>query len=114
MVCGITDLGLVEMTRKRTGRKLENFYYDVCPLCDGTGRSYSPKAVLRNIYRELRYLQKRGLSDNVEISCHPDVAAILRKKEEQKYLSQICTKNVIIRENNQVHRDVYSILTADE
>lgn len=114
VVCGITDLGLVEMTRKRTGRKLENFYYDVCPLCDGTGRSYSPKAVLRNIYRELRYLQKRGLSDNVEISCHPDVAAILRKKEEQKYLSQICTKNVIIRENNQVHRDVYSILTADE
>jgi len=35
---GISKLGLVEMTRERTGRSLEAISFSACPYCRGTGR----------------------------------------------------------------------------
>jgi ribonuclease G len=35
---GISKLGLVEMTRERTGRSLEAISFAACPYCRGTGR----------------------------------------------------------------------------
>jgi ribonuclease G len=37
-VLGISKLGLVEMTRERTGRSLESISFSSCPHCRGTGR----------------------------------------------------------------------------
>jgi len=37
-VLGISKLGLVEMTRERTGRSLEAISFSMCPHCRGTGR----------------------------------------------------------------------------
>ena len=34
----ISQLGLVEMTRERTGKALESFSFVECPYCDGRGR----------------------------------------------------------------------------
>ena len=34
----ISPLGLVEMTRERTGKTLESLKFDTCPYCDGRGR----------------------------------------------------------------------------
>ena len=41
VVCGMTSLGLVEMTRKRTVHRLWQNYYETCPLCHGQGRILS-------------------------------------------------------------------------
>ena len=37
-VLGLTQLGLVEMTRKKVGQTLEVRYTALCPTCDGSGR----------------------------------------------------------------------------
>lgn len=37
-VLGITQLGLVEMTRKKVGQTLSVRYTSPCPNCDGSGR----------------------------------------------------------------------------
>ena len=37
-VLGISKLGLVEMTRKRTYRPIDSAYYKSCPYCGGKGR----------------------------------------------------------------------------
>lgn len=37
-VMGLTELGLVEMTRKKVGQTLEVRYGQACPHCDGSGR----------------------------------------------------------------------------
>lgn len=39
-VIGITNLGLVEMTRKKTRKELINVISKTCPHCNGTGRVY--------------------------------------------------------------------------
>ena len=37
-VLGLTQLGLVEMTRKKVGQTLAVRYTSPCPNCDGSGR----------------------------------------------------------------------------
>jgi len=49
-----TDLGLVEMTRKRQGSPLARYYQKPCPCCGGTGKVKSKESVILDIMREIR------------------------------------------------------------
>ena len=49
-----TDLGLVEMTRKRQGSPLAKYYQKPCPCCHGTGSVKSKESIILDIMREIR------------------------------------------------------------
>lgn len=49
-----TDLGLIEMTRKRVGRNLSYFYETDCPYCNGTGKIKSIERVIEEIMKDLK------------------------------------------------------------
>ncbi|MDH5323888.1 MAG: ribonuclease G [Gammaproteobacteria bacterium] len=49
----VSDLGLVEMTRKRTRESLEHVMCEVCPTCAGRGSIKSAETVCYEIFREL-------------------------------------------------------------
>ncbi len=55
-----TDLGLVEMTRKRVGRNISYFYEKECPVCKGKGKVLSTDTVMENLLREVQELGKEG------------------------------------------------------
>lgn len=50
---GVSDLGLVEMTRKRTRESLEQVLCDVCSECQGRGSIKTPETVCYEIFREI-------------------------------------------------------------
>ncbi len=50
----ITRLGLVEMTRKRTGENLSQILQTTCPCCKGRGRILSAETVAAALEREIR------------------------------------------------------------
>jgi len=50
----ISDLGIVEMTRKRTRASLAQALCETCPYCEGNGLVRSAESILMEIYRELR------------------------------------------------------------
>lgn len=52
-VMGVSDLGLVEMTRKRTRESLEQVLCDVCSECQGRGSIKTPETVCYEIFREI-------------------------------------------------------------
>jgi ribonuclease G len=52
-VSGFTQLGLVEMTRKRTRESLAHMLCEVCPTCDGRGQVKTPRSVCYDILREI-------------------------------------------------------------
>lgn len=49
-----TDLGLIEMTRKRTGKPLYHYFQEKCPYCNGTGKIKSKDAIIHDILRDLK------------------------------------------------------------
>lgn len=52
-VTQVSELGLVEMTRKRTRESLEHILTSICPVCEGRGRIKTPQTVCYEIFREI-------------------------------------------------------------
>ncbi len=52
-VTGVSDLGLVEMTRKRTRESLEQVLCESCMHCQGRGSLKTPETVCYEIFREI-------------------------------------------------------------
>jgi len=49
----VSQLGLVEMTRKRTRESLEHVLCEPCPTCNGRGTLKTPETVCYEIFREI-------------------------------------------------------------
>ena len=52
-VTGVSELGLIEMTRKRTRESLEHVLCESCPVCQGRGSVKTPETVSYEIFREI-------------------------------------------------------------
>lgn len=52
-ISGVSGLGLVEMTRKRTRESLEQMLMESCPHCDGRGSVKTAETTCYEIFREL-------------------------------------------------------------
>ncbi len=76
-VLGFTQLGLVEMTRKKVQQGLAESMMKVCPTCDGRGRILSEETLA---FRAMRAIKKEALSTTqpaMLVLLHPSVAAVL-------------------------------------
>ncbi|MCG9893890.1 MAG: Rne/Rng family ribonuclease [Fimbriimonadaceae bacterium] len=72
----VSSLGLVEITRKRTGESVTEAITQMCPTCEGRGRVPSFDTVALWIERELRRrLDETGNAFAIE--CHPAVVETL-------------------------------------
>jgi ribonuclease G len=72
----ISSLGLVEITRKRTGESVTEALTEICPTCQGRGRIASQESVSLWIEREMRRrLGEAGSAFLIE--CHPAVVETL-------------------------------------
>ncbi len=52
-ITGVSELGLVEMTRKRTRESLEQLLCEECPVCQGRGVLKTAETVCYEIFREI-------------------------------------------------------------
>ena len=77
----ISDLGLIEMTRKRTRESLGRLMNEPCFYCDGTGNLQSRETIAYEILRQIKRdrLSLRGYS--VVVNAHPAVVELLRTEE---------------------------------
>ena len=112
IVCGMTSLGLVEMTRKRTTHSLIKNYCDICPICNGTGHILSVQSVIQQIHRELETVKRYGGARDLVIRCHPEVAALLKEEQKSGYFMKYFNRNIMIEENDHSNREVYSVLSS--
>lgn len=80
-VLKISNLGLVEMTRKRLRESVTRYMTESCPVCDGKGHVKSKivlaHQVLRDIRRELPLMEE----DHLYVTMHPDVLNMIKAEE---------------------------------
>ncbi len=110
----ISSLGLLEITRKRTGESVTEAITDVCPMCIGRGRIPSKETVSLWIERDMwRKLSEPGNAYLVE--CHPAAveALIGVDGENVEELEHEMQRGIFIRANFDMEYEEYEILTGD-
>lgn len=80
-VSEFTDLGLIEMTRKRTRESLEHSLCIDCPTCQGKGSIRSTETICYEIFRELLRQNNQFNSNELLILAAPDVIDRLLDEE---------------------------------
>ncbi|MEH6604886.1 MAG: ribonuclease G [Pseudomonadales bacterium] len=66
-ISGVSELGLVQMTRKRTRESLEHILCESCPACDGSGSVKSAETVCYEIFREVLRIARAYESRNFTV-----------------------------------------------
>ena len=70
----VSELGLVEMTRKRTRESLEHLLCESCPTCQGRGFVKTAESICYEIFREiLRYTRAYESQSGFTVVAHPSV-----------------------------------------
>jgi ribonuclease G len=82
-IASVSELGLVEMTRKRTRESLEHLLCETCPVCEGRRFVKTVETICHDIYREaLRQSRQYSLRELV-IVANPEVVERLLDEEAQ-------------------------------
>jgi ribonuclease G len=82
-VSGFTQLGLVEMTRKRTRESLAHMLCEPCPVCDGKGQVKTPRSVCYDILREILREARQFNPKEFRVIASPAVVEMLLDEESQ-------------------------------
>jgi ribonuclease G len=77
----ISELGLIEMTRKRTRESLGRMLHEPCFYCDGTGQIQSKATIAYEILRQIRR-ERHGLPGySVVVNAHPAIVDFLKTED---------------------------------
>jgi len=108
----ISDLGLVEMTRKRTREDLRRQLTNTCPYCEGKGCLKSPTTVCYDIFRELAREAPEMKSKQIVVCCHPSVADVLYDEEraQLEHLEERFGRRIHIKSVAEYHVEQFDVM----
>jgi ribonuclease G len=107
-IYNISELGIVQMTRKRVRESLGRVLCEQCPYCEGKGFIKSVHTVAYEIFRKLKKMNLSGGS-RVMINANPVVAELLSDDERQtiEEIENTYGIKLIIKEDAGLHQENY-------
>ncbi len=111
-VLKISELGLVEMTRKRVQEDLVRSISEPCHYCSGTGHTKSPHTVVYDILREIRRETTRAKNkETIYVNANPGVADLMygEELESVESLETDIKKRIVVRALGHYHLERYEV-----
>ncbi len=107
----VSELGLIEMTRKRVRDSLGRILCEPCPYCEGKGYVKSPITICYDIFREIRKIASLGPEKKIFINAHPAVVDLLYDEERQglEDIEKAMNIKVIVKADNTMHQEHYEV-----
>ncbi len=109
---GFSQLGLVEMTRKRIRESLANFLCEPCPSCMGKGNIKTIRTVCYEILREILREARQFNPKEFKIVAHQSVIELFLEEESQ-YLAELSVfiqKPISLQAENSLGQEYYDII----
>ncbi|MCS6926226.1 MAG: Rne/Rng family ribonuclease [Candidatus Binatia bacterium] len=108
----ISELGLVQMTRKRTRESLLQQLCDPCVYCEGKGFIRSVPTIAAEILRRIRkatYLHPTARI--ITVKAHPEVITFLYDEEGERLddLERLLGKRIFLRATPGFHHEQYEV-----
>jgi ribonuclease G len=110
-VIGLSELGLVEMTRKRTQESLRKTICEPCFYCSGRGYIKSSKTLVSEIYRIVRREFLDSEVKGIEIFLNPLLVDYIYQNKINFFesLAKKYSKNINFKEEVDFHYEQYEI-----
>jgi ribonuclease G len=111
-VNGFTQLGLVEMTRKRTRESLAHILCEPCPVCEGRGELKTAQTVCYKILRELLRESRQFNAREFRILASQQVIDMFLDEESQglAMLSDFIGKPVSLQVESVYNQEQFDII----
>ncbi len=108
----MSDIGLIQLTRKRTRPSLDRTLSRECPYCHGSGRIKALATICLEVRRSLLESVTAGLGDQLSLVVHPEVSHYLQGpfRELLRELEEVHGVQVILRENPLQHQEQFEII----
>lgn len=107
----ISDLGLIEMTRKRTRESLGRILHEPCFYCDGTGQIQSKATIAYEILRQIGRERGSLPGYSVVVNAHPAIVDFL-KHEDNEALEEAArryARRIDLNERSEYHLEQYDL-----
>ena len=110
-VSGMSSLGLVEMTRKRTRPSLVKSLCEACSYCEGRGYTKTSVTVANEIFIELERELMASNIPSLVVRCHADVADWVYAEGNSmlEFLEKKLAKSIIFNVDSNFHIEQYEI-----
>lgn len=111
-ITGLSALGLVEMTRKRTRESLEHILCDTCPVCSGRGSLKTVKTVCYEILREIMRVNRAYSTDKFMVYASPSVCEALLNDEYHNLaeLELFIGKQVVVQTESLYSQEQFDVV----
>ena len=108
-VLGLTELGLVEMTRKKARQTYEGTLYEPCPCCGGRGIMQSADTLVISILRQLRRIAAKRPGAQLVVQLHPRIAESFAEKTVLSELEKELGIELTVETVDGMQPEVFSI-----
>ena len=108
----ISELGLVEMTRKRTRENISRVLGEPCPYCEGVGLIKSKTTVCYDIFREIERTSSELGGQNIMVEANSEIADLLYEEERAgvEELERKLRKKIVIKGKAGFHQEQFNII----
>lgn len=96
-ILGMSEFGLVEMTRQRSRESLAQTLYTGCPYCNSFGMIKSHESTAIEIERALKKILSQHAQLGVELLCHPEVDHFLNQGDKDHFYALADKANANLR-----------------
>jgi ribonuclease G len=112
MAGGFSQLGLLEMTRKRTRESLAHMLCEPCPVCEGKGIVKTARSVTYDIFREILREARQFNPREFRVVASPKVIELFLDEESQHLagLSEFIGKPVSLQSEAAMGQEQYDIV----
>jgi len=107
----MSELGLIEMTRKRTKESIGRVLCEPCFYCEGEGHLKSKQTVCYEILRELERDGREYFGQNIMVMVHPEVAARFCDEERGplERVEERLHARILVKGGPDFHQEQYEI-----
>jgi ribonuclease G len=107
----MSEIGLIQMTRKRTRENLHRVLCEPCFYCDGAGELKSKRTICYEIFRQIQRDAIHDKHRGIHILVHPRIGNMLFKEEAQnlEVLERSLNKEITIISKPELHLEQYEI-----
>jgi len=86
-VLPMSEMGLIQRTRKRVRKPLSRLLCEPCFYCDGEGYLMSKQTICHTIYREVLRNAQDMMGVRLTLQVNPEIAELLHREESDAILS---------------------------